>query len=486
MKLENYVPHMLVKTSIEQFYQWMTKTLVMKILDIFLNINYKTFLSILVICGIQKVGISQFIIPSEKPNIILIMADDMGYECIGANGNIEYQTPNLDRLAASGIRFENCYSQPLCTPSRVKIMTGKYNFRNYEDFEYLNPNQQTFGNLLKKAGYVTCIAGKWQLNGMNRNKPGNQDLTRPNHFGFDEYCLWQLHHKTAEGERYANPLLTQNGSDLPRNKDSYGPHVIADFISGFIDKNSDKPFFVYYPMVLPHDPFVPTPDSHAWGDTSRRYEKNTLYFADMIGYIDKIVGQIESKLWEKGILENTLVIFTADNGTHPSIVSKTLNGNVKGAKGQSLNTGNHVPLIVSWPEMIRKGRVVDCMVDFADFFPTLAEVAGINLSEYPIDGESFFNILQGDKNRRNKKEIFIHYSPRWSKFQHSRWVMNEKYKLYRDGSFYNTIDDPLERNLLENTSGKEAKIRKKFDAVLYHKELEIPFDLNNSDFKVGN
>lgn len=103
----------------------------------------------------------------DRPNIVLIMADDMGYECLGVNGSTVYQTPNLNRLANSGARFEHCYSQPLCTPSRVKIMTGKYNFRNYVDFEYLSPDQVTFGNLLKEAGYATCIAGKWQLNGIH-------------------------------------------------------------------------------------------------------------------------------------------------------------------------------------------------------------------------------------------------------------------------------------------------------------------------------
>ncbi len=197
----------------------------------------------------------------QLPNIVLILADDMGYECLGCNGSTEYQTPNLDRLAAEGIRFEHCYSQPLCTPSRVKIMTGQYNFRNYEDFGYLNPNQKTFANLLKDAGYATCIAGKWQLNGLNRNNPGNQDVNRPFHFGFDEYCLWQLHHQKKDGERYADPLITQNGKDLPRKSDLYGPQIFADYICDFIDRKSDKPFFVYYPMVLVHDPFVPTPDS---------------------------------------------------------------------------------------------------------------------------------------------------------------------------------------------------------------------------------
>ena len=306
----------------------------------------------------------------QQPNIVLIMADDMGYECLGVNGSTEYETPNLDRLSSKGIRFDHAYSQPLCTPSRVKIMTGKYNYRNYEDFGYLNPNQETFGNLLKEAGYATCIAGKWQLNGLNRNNPGNQDKDRPHHFGFDEYSLWQLHHKRSEGERFANPLITQNSVDLPRDEDVYGPQVFADFVCDFIERKSDQPFFVYYPMVLVHDPFVPTPDSPEWSDPDRRYENDTAYFADMMAYTDKIAGQIEAKLKEEGVWENTLFIFTADNGTHPSVYTSTNYGEVRGGKGLNINTGNHVPLIVSWPRIIQKSRVSEAMVSFNDFLPT--------------------------------------------------------------------------------------------------------------------
>lgn len=151
---------------------------------------------------------------SIKPNIVLIMADDMGYECLGCNGNIEYETPNLDRLADESIRFELCYSQPLCTPSRVKIMTGKFNFRNYEDFGYLNPAETTFGNLLKGAGYATCIAGKWQLNGLNRNNPGNQDVTRPVNFGFDEYWTVNISYTWMAGFLILNQILMSRISVL--------------------------------------------------------------------------------------------------------------------------------------------------------------------------------------------------------------------------------------------------------------------------------
>ena len=120
---------------------------------------------------------------AAKPNIVLIMADDMGYECVGANGSTFYKTPNLDRLAAGGMRFEHAYSQPICTPSRVQIMTGRYNARNYVKFGLLHPDEITFGNVLKEAQYVTSIAGKWQLKG---------GFEGPHRFGFDDYCLWQL------------------------------------------------------------------------------------------------------------------------------------------------------------------------------------------------------------------------------------------------------------------------------------------------------
>jgi len=426
----------------------------------------------------------------SRPNIVLIMADDMGYETLGCNGSTEYQTPNLDRLANEGIRFEHCYAQPLCTPSRVKIMTGQYNFRNYEDFGYLNPKEQTFGNLLKDAGYATCVAGKWQLNGLNRNNPGNNDTTRPHHFGFDEFCLWQLNRWAGEGERYANPLINQNGMELPRDPDAYGPQIVADYIADFIDRKANEPFFIYYPMILPHDPFVPTPDSPEWANASMRYKNDTAYFADMIAYLDKIIGQLEAKLKENNVWENTLFIFTADNGTHRSIYSSTIDRNVKGAKGETINDGNHVPMIISWPEVIKCGRVFHGIVDFTDILPTLADVAGIDPSSYFSDGISFLNVLKGDDQREAKDKIFIHYTPRWgwasSNNQHNRWVMNGEYKLYRDGRFYHTAKDPLEKEQITNLKEDEHKTKAIFEAMLGQIEHEFPFEWNDTEFFPGN
>ena len=444
----------------------------------------KNFLLTLVVI-VATVTISCTKSEEHPPNIILIMADDMGYECIGANGSTEYQTPNLDRMAAEGIRFEHCYSQPLCTPSRVKIMTGQFNYRNYEDFGYLNPDQKTFGNLLQDAGYATLIAGKWQLNGLNRNNPGNQDVNRPFNFGFDEYCLWQLNRQKKDGERFANPLITQNGEDLPRDPDNYGPQVFADYISDFIERKAGQPFFVYYPMVLVHDPFVPTPDSPEWANPSRRYEKDTAYFADMMAYTDKIIGQLENKLKEKGIWENTLFIFTGDNGTHPSIVSSTNYAKVIGGKGFTKNTGNHVPMILSWPEKMKGKRVVESVVSFAEVLPTLCDAAGVNPNEYKTDGKSILSLITGEENQI-QDEVFIHYTPRWGNKEHSRWVMNDTYKLYQDGRFFNTIIDTSENFPLENFTEMELKLKEEFQGILNEKENEIPFALNDTIFNVKN
>ena len=176
----------------------------------------------------------------------------MGYECLSSYGSISYQTPNLDSLALQGIRFSRCISQPLCTPSRVKIMTGLYNYRNYDYFGNLNTEAYTFGNLMRDAGYSTCISGKWQLNGIYHKDEilDWDDHTKPNRFGFDEYCLWQLTKSNKEGGRYADPLIEQNGKILELDENSYGPDIFADYILSFIDKNKDR-----YPQFLGTTPY---------------------------------------------------------------------------------------------------------------------------------------------------------------------------------------------------------------------------------------
>lgn len=386
----------------------------------------------------------------ENPNIVLIMADDMGYECLSCNGSMSYSTPVLDDLAASGLRFTDCHSQPLCTPSRVKIMTGKYNYRNYEYFGYLDDRELTFGSLLKEAGYATCIAGKWQLNGLSYNLPGSDDNSRPHLFGFDEYCLWQLTIPGNEGSRYADPLIEKNGEIMRPGIDAYGPDIFADFIIDFIGRKKDRSFFIYYPMVLVHNPFVPTPESDEWDDPGKRLEKDNKYFSDMVSYTDRLVGKIITSLKENEVFDNTILIFTGDNGTNRSIVTETNYGTVRGFKGNTTDAGTRVPLIISWPDGLDKPGVFEVLVDFSDFMPTFADLVSDDIE---TDGLSLLPLLKGEK-YTEKEAIFMHYDPQWganvNKYR-NQFARTKEYKLYQDGTFYYLPDDVLENKPLPDS-----------------------------------
>lgn len=385
---------------------------------------------------------------AERPNIVLIMADDVSWECFSCYGAEDYKTPHLDALAANGIRFNHCYSTPICTTSRVKIMTGKYNFRNYTHFGYLNPEEKTFGHLLKSAGYKTAIAGKWQLSGLYHGAPGNQDASRPVKAGFDEYCLWQVTtQKRGEkgGERFWSPPLEQNGKFLTKkdNHLKYGPDLMSDFLCDFIRRHKDDPFFVYYPAVLVHDPFVPTPDTI--GDQARTHATNKqpkdkaaqkANFVAMVEYLDKLVGKIVKQVDDIGQLDNTIIMFTADNGTHRTLTSRWNDQDIKGGKGTTTDMGTHVPFIASWKGKGVQGKVSDDLIDFTDFYPTLAQAAGIKLGkDDPTDGVSFLPQLLGEKGSP-RGWVFCHYQPYWGKFEGSQFVRDQTHKLYRNGRHY--------------------------------------------------
>lgn len=408
----------------------------------------------------------------SQPNVILIMADDVSWECFGSYGAEDYETPNIDTLAEKGVRFANSFSTPICTPSRVKIMTGKYNFRNYTHFGYLNPAEKTFGHLMQSAGYKTAIAGKWQLNGLYHNAEGSLDNTRPHKAGFDEYCLWQVTKgkafKSGGGERFWSPPLEQNGvyQSVEENLGKYGPDIMSDFLCDFIDRNRDGPFFVYYPMVLVHDPFVKTPDTI--GSAPRTQAANKApkdnaaqkeNFVAMVNYMDKIIGKIVKKVEEVGQLENTIIMFTADNGTNVRITSRWNGQEIKGGKGSTKDMGTHVPFVAYWKGHTPKGEVLDDLIDFTDFYRTIADAAGIKLGpDDPIDGRSFLPRLKGEKGNPRDWQL-CNYNPYWGKFPGQQYVRDEQFKLYSDGTFFNVPNDLKESiDLKIGQASKEGEI----------------------------
>jgi len=416
-----------------------------------------TFRSVLLITGLLLMQVAATLgaettKPARKPNLILILADDLGYETIGANGGTSYRTPVLDKLAATGTRFTHCYAQPLCTPSRVQLMTGLYNVRNYIAFGHMDPKSITFANLLKRAGYTTCMAGKWQL---------GHTLDLPKKFGFDEYYLWQ---HTRRPPRYANPGLEINGVETNYNNGEYGPDLINNHAVEFVTRNKDRPFFLYYSMLLTHAPNQPTPDSKTWdpkgkGETVNRSRE---HFPDMVAYMDKLIGRLIAKLDALGLRENTLILFVGDNGCGGGIRSIIDSREVTGGKGTTTAAGMHVPLIANWPAHVVAGAVCSNLIDTTDFLPTLLDVAGESLpSDLKPDGQSFLPQLRGEPGRP-REWVYSWYSPRTTADLSAReCAFNQHYKLYRSGDFFDLTRDPQEQqpvkvNSLEGDAANAA------------------------------
>ncbi|MDW7691432.1 sulfatase-like hydrolase/transferase [Flammeovirgaceae bacterium SG7u.111] len=413
--------------------------------------------------------------PEKKPNIILIMADDLGPEAIGSYGGTSYKTPRIDQLAETGAIFAHGYAYPLCTNTRVSLMTGKYNFRNWKAFGILDPKEKTFGHLLQEQGYKTCMVGKWQLQSYDPIGYPGAELRRDKgmkveNAGFDEYCMWHTRHNEDKGSRYPDPLIYQNGEFLQNTNSKYGPDIFVEYLNDFVKRNADDPFFIYYPMALTHNPFVPTPESGEWADPTLRHKEDDKFFGDMVEYTDLMVGKIIDQLDELGIRENTLVIFYSDNGTHQSITSQMGGKTIRGGKGKTIDDGTRVPLIVNWPAKVKK-QVSNQFVAPSDFMPTLFEVIGQEIpSDNHTDGESFWPELVGEKAPQRRDWVFIDYNPKpgWGKdgFTPVSFVKGERYKLYSDQRFYDIEKDRLEEKPLDASTPKLKSIKEKYTHIL--------------------
>jgi arylsulfatase A len=399
-----------------------------------------------------------FAAETVQPNIVLIMADDFGYECLTANGGESYETPNLDRLAAEGMRFENCHVQPVCTPTRVQLMTGMSNVRNYIQFGVIDRDATTFAHLLKQAGYATGIAGKWQL---------GRDKGLPQRLGFDEAVLWQ---HTRRPPRYANPGLEYGGMERDFTGGEYGPDLINNFALDFITQHKDGPFLLYYPMLLTHAPYQPTPDSAEWDPKSvgEQANRNDKHFADMTAYMDKLVGRLVAKLDELEIRDNTLVLFLGDNGTGKGLVSQFKGQRYPGGKGSVTARGTHVPLVANWPGHVPKGVVNADLIDSTDFLPTLCAAARVEVPEsLTIDGRSFWPQLMGEKGVPREWR-YAWYAKDGGPEATDEFAMSITHKLYRDGRLFDLTADPFEERPIESAKRSAADVTaaKKLQAAL--------------------
>ena len=373
----------------------------------------------------------------QLPNIVFILADDLGTEVLGCYGGTTYSTPNIDALAETGLKFDQCYSAPLCSPARVKLLTGRYGFRTGQKWGYIPPDEITFGHILKEAGYKIALSGKWQMALLK------DDTNHIKKMGFDESCVFGWH----EGPRYYEPLIYENGKIRDDVKDKYGPDVYTDFLIDFIKRNKENQFFAYFPMTLAHDISndMPTPPPFGQKERYETYKEN-------VEYADKLVGKIINVLNDLELRNNTLIIFTGDNGTPYHYITKYENGKyirepvysaigdslIRGGKKFMTDAGTHVPLIANWKGVTPLGNTNNDLIDFSDFMPTFAELTGAKLpKDRIIDGRSFAPQIFGEKgNPRNWV---------YQEWEGKSWIRNADWKLYNDGNLFNMRKDPLEK-----------------------------------------
>lgn len=422
------------------------------------------------------------------PNVVIFLVDDLGKEWISAYGAEDISTPHIDALVSSGLLFRNVYSMPQCTPTRVTLLTGQYPFRhgwvNHWDVprwggqahfdETMNPS---LGREMKQAGYATCVAGKWQIDDF-RVEP---DALSRN--GFDAWCMWTGYETGVEAsaERYQDPyIFTREGSRSYPG--AFGPDIFKDFIIRFIHEHKEGPMFIYYPMVLTHPPLVNTPVESAPDQLGKHKA--------MVRYTDLITGDIVQALEDADVLDNTVIIWTTDNGTTRGISGNRNGVLVEGGKAKTTEAGICAPFIVSWPGTIAAGKVSEALIDFTDIFPTCLDLAGVEVrKEWPVgdgleklDGHSFKDVLLGKADSQREWILSMgggnHARLTRSGVENQyvfrdRVLRDERYKLYINSrreadQFFDLWMDPLEENNLIdslNTPGRKQSFEQLFEAA---------------------
>jgi arylsulfatase A-like enzyme len=441
-------------------------------------------LVLLLVSGCNKVE------ENKQPNLIFILVDDLGKEWFPSYGATEIETPNIDKLAADGIKFNKAYSMPQCTPSRIALMTGQYPYTSGWVNHYDVPRwghganfdaqkNPSFAKVLREAGYKTCVAGKWQVNDF-RIEP--DAMTNA---GFDEYCMWTGYESDnpPSDNRYWDPYIhTKEGSRTYAGQ--FGPDVFSDFIIDFLRKNKENPMCVYYPMVLTHSPFVHTPLEP---NAKTKYEKHQA----MVRYTDVIVGKIVDAINELEISDNTYLIFTTDNGTSNSIIGKRDSVYVRGGKAFLSENGVNAPFIVITPDQLKKES--NALIDFTDIYPTLLDLASVeNTSGFISDGVSFADVLRNQENEGDRKwalsmgglpAVITEDSLVQNRFEfRDRVIRTQKYKAYIDTvkqvvRIFDMEKDPYEiTNLIDKEELKPV--------IAEFKEIlkDIPLQDNNPTY----
>lgn len=347
---------------------------------------------------------------ADKPNILFVYADDIGYEALNSYGGLDFETPRLSQMANNGLQFSRAYASPVCTPSRVSMHTSLYVTRHGHlgvlpvhrgtdkmvDFQKM----PTYAQLLRSSGYLTSVTGKWQLATLE---------VHPDHIrnaGFDSWCVWQIWKDGKKTFRHWNATFNEDGEVRDDIADRFGPDVLADYVIEQMAEATEagKPFLIVHNELLPHDPIIDTPDDRLLNREPK--------LGHMIHYMDKLLGRLLDAVDALGIRDNTYVLFMGDNGTHEEDFANPRSGRdneqphtrhtkaglVNGGKFKLGDAGTHVPLIVWGPASVPRGQTCDDLVDIVDIFPTFCELSSTEIPDtIAIDGRSIVPQIHGEE-----------------------------------------------------------------------------------------
>ena len=387
-----------------------------------------------------------------RPNILFLLADDLGYEMLGAYGSPDKTTPNLDQFATEGMRFDRAYGSPVCTPTRVSLYAGLYPTRHgytgvlpvhrgtdkIVDFAKQFP---TYAQQLREAGYLTSVTGKWQLATLEHHPHHIRDA------GFDSWCIWQIWKEGSKTTRYWDPCFNEDGEIRNDISEHFGPDVLADYVIEQMEEAiaAKKPFCIHHNMLLPHWPILETPNEKSDGSKPS--------VRKMIRYMDTIVGRLVAAVDELGIAENTCIIFLGDNGTDLPKQPRTIaSGVVTGGKTTLDHGGTHLPLLIRWPGTIEPGSVANDIIDVADFFPTFCELAGVEIAEtINIDGISFAGRILRDQPSERKYTV--------AAYQKGASIFDGQWRVNSDGTVLDSRDLPREKKSDETQPELAEKLR---------------------------
>ncbi|MFS4491299.1 arylsulfatase [Maribacter sp. 2308TA10-17] len=417
----------------------------------------------------------------RKPNIVIIMADDLGWGDLNMNGNTDINTPNINALAKNGVSFDNFYVQPVCSPTRAELLTGRQFTRlgvhsTSAGGERMNLHETTVAEVFKQAGYQTAAYGKWH-NGM-------QAPYHPNTRGFDDYYGFASGH----WGNYFSPMLEHNGKIV--KGDGF---LVDDLINHgieFITKNKENPFFLYLPLNTPHSP-MQVPDKF-W-DRFKERDLNLKYLGKesttinhtkaalaMVENIDYNVGRVIDKLRELQLRENTIVIYLSDNGPN----GWRWNGNMRGRKGSTDEGGVRTPFLLQWKGTVAENKTISQIGSAIDILPTLASLSGVPINiKKPLDGISLAPLILESKPKWKDRLIFNHWSGKTS-------VRTQKYRLDNEDRLYDMVKDREQKNDLSEQFPKivDSLRKSKIDWLTKIKPMtsetdDRPITLGHPDFK---